>query len=50
MLSKGLSGNALKLIAIVAMTIDHLGWIGIETYEQAETPVQILLHTIGRLT
>lgn len=46
----GLSGNALKLIAIIAMTIDHLAWMGIETYAQAETPVQIALHIIGRLT
>ena len=23
---RGLSGNALKLIAIIAMTIDHLTW------------------------
>ncbi len=50
MVTKGLSGNALKVIAIVAMTIDHLAWVGIETYEQAETPVQIFLHCIGRLT
>lgn len=47
---KGLSGNALKVIAIIAMTIDHLAWVGIETYEQAETPLQISLHIIGRLT
>jgi hypothetical protein len=47
---KGLSGNALKVIAIIAMTIDHLAWVGIETYEQAETPAQIFLHSIGRLT
>ena len=45
-----LSGNALKVIAIIAMTIDHLAWMGIETYEQAETPAQIFLHVIGRLT
>jgi len=38
MMFKGLSGNALKVIAIVAMTIDHLAWVGIETYEQAEIP------------
>ena len=49
MTEKGLSGNALKVIAIVAMTIDHLAWMGIETYEQAETPTQIFLHCIGRL-
>ena len=46
----GLSGNALKVIAIIAMTIDHLAWMGIETYSQAETPRQIGLHVIGRLT
>ena len=45
-----LSGNALKLIAIIAMTIDHLAWMGIEEYSQAETPTQIILHCIGRLT
>ena len=36
-----MSGNALKVIAIITMTIDHLAWVGIETYEQAETPAQI---------
>ena len=50
MIAKGLSGNALKVIAIIAMTIDHLAWVGIETYEQADTPMQIGLHCIGRLT
>ena len=51
-MTKGLelSGNALKVIAIIAMTIDHLAWVGVETYEQAETPLQIFLHIIGRLT
>jgi hypothetical protein len=24
----GLSGNVLKVIAIIAMTIDHLAWLG----------------------
>ncbi len=28
----GLTGNLLKVIAIIAMTIDHLAWMGIETY------------------
>lgn len=50
LISKGLSGNALKVIAIVAMTVDHLAWVNIETYEQAETPLLIFLHCIGRLT
>ena len=45
-----LNGNALKVIAIIAMTIDHLAWMGIEDYSQAETPIQIVLHCIGRLT
>lgn len=45
-----LSGNALKVIAIIAMTIDHVAWMGIEEYSQAETLSQILLHIIGRLT
>ena len=40
----------LKVIAIIAMTIDHLAWMGIEEYSQAETPAQIGLHIIGRLT
>ena len=30
MMFKGLSGNALKVIAIVAMTIDHLAWVDIK--------------------
>ena len=46
----GLSGNALKVLAIIAMTIDHIAWMGIETYAQAETPIQVMLHVIGRLT
>ena len=36
----GLSGNALKVIAIIAMTIDHVAWMRIEAYEQAEVPLQ----------
>ncbi len=50
MKTKLLSSNTLKVIAIIAMTIDHIAWVGIETYEQAETPMQIFLHCIGRLT
>lgn len=46
----GLTGNTLKLIAIISMTIDHAAWTGIKTYKEAETPTQIFLHIIGRLT
>ena len=43
-----LSGNALKLIAIAAMTVDHLTWVIFPGYQ---TNVGILLlHSIGRLT
>ena len=45
-----LSGNALKVIAIIAMTVDHLAWMGIAEYSQVETAIQIFLHCIGRLT
>ena len=50
MTEKGLSGNALKVIAIVAMTIDHLAWVGIETYEQAETPTRAEHNTLSLST
>ena len=44
----GLSGNALKLIAIAAMTVDHLTWVIFPGYQ---TNAGILvLHSIGRLT
>lgn len=44
----GLSGNALKLIAITAMTVDHLTWVIFPGYQ---TNAGILvLHSIGRLT
>ena len=45
-----LNGNTIKIIAIIAMTIDHLAWMGIEEYSHAETALQIFLHCIGRLT
>ena len=35
MKTKLLSSNTLKVIAIIAMTIDHIAWVGIETYEQS---------------
>lgn len=45
---RGLSSNALKLIAIAAMTVDHLTWAvfpGLDTRWYV-----ILLHIVGRLT
>ena len=42
-----LGGNALKGIA---MTCDHIARTDIETYSQAEMSLQIVLHSVGRLT
>ena len=45
---RGLTSNALKVIAIVAMTVDHLTWLLLPGYR---TDILTLsLHTIGRLT
>lgn len=46
--SKGLNANQLKLIAIIAMTIDHLTWTIWPGY--ATEWWVILFHVIGRLT
>ena len=45
---KVLSANTIKLIAIVAMTIDHIAWLVFPGYP-AE-PIPLLLHAIGRIT
>jgi hypothetical protein len=45
---KGLSGNALKIIAIAAMTIDHITWLIYPGY--SVEPLPIVLHVIGRIT
>lgn len=44
----GLSANALKLIAILAMTVDHITWVVFPGY--CRLPGVLLLHLIGRLT
>jgi len=44
---KGLFGNALKIIAIVAMTIDHIAWILFPGYDMG--PITIIMHAIGRI-
>ena len=46
--NRGLSGNALKFIAITAMTIDHLTWAFFPGTDR--TWYVMLLHIIGRLT
>ena len=45
---KGLNGNQLKVIAIIAMTIDHLTWTFAPGYSREWWA--ILFHIIGRLT
>ncbi len=46
--AKGLNGNQLKLIAIAAMTLDHLTWTLWPGYSRAWWV--ILFHVVGRLT
>lgn len=41
-----LSANAIKLIAVIAMLIDHIGW----AFVDISTPLGQLMHFIGRFT
>lgn len=45
---KGLNSNAIKLIAILAMTIDHIAWAAFPGYPRAALP--LAMHLIGRIT
>ena len=45
---KGLTSNAIKIIAIIAMTVDHTATIFFPRYS-LDVPV-LLMHIIGRLT
>ena len=45
---KKLDANMIKLIAILAMTIDHITWMIFPGYPKDFLP--ILLHIIGRIT
>lgn len=45
---KILNSNALKLIAIAAMTIDHIAWMLFPGYSKDILP--IIMHIIGRIT
>ncbi len=46
--AKGLNANHIKVIAIIAMTIDHLTSVIFPNYPTA--PLILLLHIIGRIT
>ncbi len=46
--NKTLNSNAIKVIAIIAMTIDHIAWWLYPGYPKEFLP--IILHIIGRLT
>ena len=46
--SKILDSNQLKLIAIIAMTVDHMAWAMFDGYPSALLP--LVMHIIGRLT
>lgn len=43
-----LDSNSIKIIAIIAMTIDHIAWLLFPGYPQEWIP--IILHIIGRIT
>ena len=45
---KVLDANMIKIIAIIAMTIDHIAWLIFPGY--LCVPLPIVLHIIGRLT
>ena len=47
-MKRTLDANAIKLIAIIAMTIDHIAWLLFPGYPQQWLPV--ILHVIGRIT
>lgn len=47
-MKKTFNSNTIKLIAILAMTIDHITWLLFPGYPKAWLPV--VLHMIGRLT
>lgn len=46
--AKGLDSNAIKLIAILAMTVDHIAWAVFPGYPRDWLP--LAMHLVGRLT
>ncbi|MBE6576748.1 MAG: conjugal transfer protein TraX [Ruminococcaceae bacterium] len=47
-MKKVLNANAIKIIAIIAMTIDHIAWMLFPGYPTE--PLPLALHIIGRIT
>ena len=47
-MKKTMDANQIKLLAIVAMTIDHMAWLVFPGYSKA--PLALLMHLIGRMT
>ena len=47
-MKRTLDSNAVKIIAIIAMTIDHIAWMVFPGYPHSWLPV--ILHTVGRIT
>ena len=43
-----LNANAIKIIAILAMTVDHIAWAAFPGYPKEALP--IIMHIIGRIT
>ena len=43
-----LDSNMIKLIAIIAMTVDHIAWAVFPGYPAA--PLPVVMHLIGRIT
>ena len=43
-----LSSNQIKVIAIIAMTLDHIAWLLFPGYPSS--PLPLILHIIGRIT
>lgn len=46
-ISKGLTSNILKLIAIASMTIDHIAWAAFPEF--STHPAAIVMHILGRI-
>ena len=47
-MKRTLDANSIKMIAIIAMTIDHIAWLVFPGYQTGAVP--IVMHAIGRIT